>query len=232
MAELRYNDAEVAEIFRRAAEVPSAQLQGTATAAARHGLTLAELQEIGREVGIAPTAIAFAAESVAHPGRPPIRTFLGLPVGVAHTVQLPRRLSDSEWERLVVDLRETFDARGHVASHGSLRQWSNGNLQVLLEPSDDTQRLRIRTRKGGAIGAIAGGLMMVGASVITLSMAASQGAMGDTGMAAAIGSLGVWGAGMFAMTALRLPRWARARRREMEEVAARAVVAAARPEGK
>src|SRR2546430_5906981 len=39
----------------------------------------------------------------------PIRTFLGLRIGVARTVNLNRRLTDEEWERLVVQLREVFN---------------------------------------------------------------------------------------------------------------------------
>ena len=65
-------------------------------------------------------------------------------------------LPQEEWERLVVDLRETFDARGHVTSQGTLRQWT------------------IRRRRNVPV------------------------------------------------SALRLPRWARTRRRQMEAVAARA----------
>jgi DNA-3-methyladenine glycosylase II len=37
-------------------------------------------------------------------------------------------LSDDQWDRLVVDLRETFNAAGIVGREGSLRQWRNGNL--------------------------------------------------------------------------------------------------------
>ncbi len=49
------------------------------------------------------------------------RTVLGLPIGVARTVDLNRRLTDEEWERLVVQLREVFNARGRTRTEGSLR---------------------------------------------------------------------------------------------------------------
>ena len=228
MTQRRYDEAEVAAIFQRAAE--AAAPPGAGAASAAQGLTLAELQEIGRDVGIPADAIALAAQTVGQAGPLTSRRFLGLPLGVAHSANLGRRLSEEEWERLVVDLRETFDARGRVTSHGSLRQWTNGNLQALLEPTAAGHRIRLRTTKGDAVGMLAGGLAMVGTSVALLATAAVQGALGDAGMVAATGFLGLTGAGMFATSALRLPRWARTRRRQLEEVAARAVLASA-PEG-
>ncbi len=72
--------------------------------------------------------------------------------------------SDEEWERLVVDLRETFDARGIVRHDGALKQWTNGNLQVLLEPDEKGHRVRLRTTKGDARGMMVGGLVMFGSA--------------------------------------------------------------------
>lgn len=98
------------------------------------GLTLTELQEIGREVGISPELVREAANSLDAPAQRGSRRWLGLPIGVSRTIELDRKLSESEWERLVVDLRETFDARGSVRSEGNFKQWTNGNLQALVEP--------------------------------------------------------------------------------------------------
>jgi hypothetical protein len=136
-------------------------------------------------------------------------------------MHLDRKLSDEEWERFVVLLRDTFDARGTVRSQGSLRQWTNGNLQALLEPTATGQRIRLRTIKGGAVGALAGGIGMFGASAVMLVAAVVQGALGDTGMLSALAALGIGGATMFAASALQLPRWARTRQRQMEEIAER-----------
>ncbi len=86
-------------------------------------------------------------------GSPTGRRVLGLPLGVGRTVELGRKLTDEEWDHLVVDLRETFDARGQVRQDGSLRQWTNGNLQALLEPTPTGDRLRLRTMNGNARGA-------------------------------------------------------------------------------
>ena len=222
MTQRRYDEAEVAAIFERAAE----SLQtGLGKAPGSEGLTLAELQEIGREVGIPAESIALAAQSIEPAGTPTSRRFLGFMIGVGRTVQLAHRLSDEEWERLVVDLRETFDARGRVTSHGSLRQWTNGNLQVLLAPTATGHRVRMRTTKGDAVGMLAGGLGIFGAGAAGAIAAVVQGAVGDPGMLAAMGAMGVGGATMFATSAFRLPGWAQTRQRQMEEVAARLIAA-------
>src|SRR5690242_20793983 len=143
----RYNDKEMAAIFRTATE----GLPGPRREVSREeGMTLADLQAIGREVGISPDAVAQAAQALDISRGPASRTFLGLPIGVTRTVNLNRRLTDAEWERLVVQLRDVFDARGTTRSDGSFRQWTNGNLQVLLEPTETGHRLRFRTVHGAA----------------------------------------------------------------------------------
>jgi hypothetical protein len=210
MSDRRYNEEEVALIFERATDAEPVIRRQIASGS---GMTLAELQDIGREVGISPEAVAHAAGSLVHVARPaPSRTFLGLPIGVGRTVELGRRLSDEEWERLVVDLRETFDARGRVHAQGSLRQWTNGNLQALLEPTPDGHRLRLRTVKGNSRMLMTAGLGLIGVAAASLIAA---GGIGDAG------TLGLLGLGMFGAGALRLPGWARLRRRQMEAITSR-----------
>src|SRR5687767_272399 len=111
MTDRRFNEAEVAAILEKAAE---AQHTNSGQLPSGEGMTLAELQAIGSEAGIDPRLVAQAANALDKPGRPTSRSFLGLPIGVGRTIELGRRLSDDEWDRLVVDLRETFDARGTI----------------------------------------------------------------------------------------------------------------------
>ncbi|MGQ0639241.1 MAG: hypothetical protein ACT4P6_00480 [Gemmatimonadaceae bacterium] len=225
MTERRFNEVEVAAIFERATEareipqreLPSGEGEG-------EGLTLAELKEIGREVGIAPDLIVHAAQMIDQGGRPTSRQFIGIPIGVGRTIELDRRLTEDEWERLVVDLRETFDARGVVRREGSLRQWTNGNLQALLEPTETGQRLRLRTVKGDARSLMIGGLGMFGAAAAAVVLAVLRG--GDAGTLSSLWVLALGGAGMFGLGAMRLPRWARLRQQQMEGVAERLALVA------
>lgn len=225
MTERRFNEDEVGEIFAlaaRAAEAAEGQRGPLTPLTSSQGMTLAQLQEIGRDVGIAPEDIANAARSLERVGRPSQRKFLGLPIGVGRTVELGRKLSDEEWEHLVVDLRETFDARGTTRSDGSLRQWTNGNLQALLEPTPTGDRVRLRTVKGNALSWMTAGAGMFaigGLMALASAIGIAEGnlALGKLGFVAAMG------AGMFALGALQLPAWARERRRQMEEIATRLV---------
>ena len=217
MAERRYNDKEIAAIFRAAAEEGPQSPQREV--ARDEGLTLAELQAIGSEVGIPSDAVAQAARAVDVRLGAASRTFLGLPIGVARTVDLNRRLTDEEWERLVVQLREVFNARGRTRSDGSLRQWTNGNLQVLLEPTETGHRLRFGTVHGAARAAIGAGFAVLGVTAIVAVSSALGGYFTDTipGMALLVFA----GLGMITSGAVRLPRWARLRERQMEALAAK-----------
>jgi hypothetical protein len=219
MTDRRYDDDEAAEIFRKAAEGPQSL---PSQAAGDQGMTLAELQDIAREAGISPDAVAIAARSLEIQPRASGRRFLGLPIDVERTVALERRLSDAEWERLVVQLRETFHARGQVSSTGSFRQWTNGNLQVLLEPTPTGQRLRLSTMKGNAVASMSIGIAMLGIGVVMAIAATISGHLADatTGIAILSGA----GAAALANGALRLPSWARLRSRQMEAITAQLAI--------
>ncbi len=146
------------------------------------------------------------------------RTIFGLPIGVSRTVNLNRRLTDAEWERLVVQLRDVFRARGTTRSDGSLRQWTNGNLQVLLEPTETGHRLRFGTMHGGARAMISSGI----AALVMAGVVALAGALGGKLGASVPGIVFMLATGLafIATGALGLPRWARLRRRQMEALAA------------
>jgi hypothetical protein len=127
MTDRRYNDDEVAAICERASKAEHANLPASAEAG---GLTLAALQEIGREVGISPDAVSRAARSL--------------------------------------DLREIFKARGAIRYDGPFRQWTNGNLQALLEPTQNGHRLRLQTVNGDSRT-----LMRMGTTMLVAAAAAA-----------------------------------------------------------
>lgn len=93
-------------------------------------MTLAQLTEVAREAGIEPSALLSAARAVEQGALVPTQqhTAFGLPVGVSRTAEFSRPVSTEEWERLVVVLRETLQARGTMRQEGSLRSWSNATF--------------------------------------------------------------------------------------------------------
>ena len=217
MPERRYTEDEVAAIFERASQ---AQKSALSPSRPGEGLTLAELQAVGDEVGIPKDLVAQAARSLDAGGTSGDRHLLGLPIGVSRTVELERPLTEAEWQRVVVDLRETFDARGRLSDDGPFKQWTNGNLEALLEPTEGGQRLRLRTLKGSARSMMTTGLAMAGVTAAIFVARLVGGGLDPEAWRslAIVASVGV---GMFGVGALQLPTWARLRRRQMGEVAER-----------
>ena len=226
MTDRRFNDGEVAAIFERAAETPR---PGQRQLPSGEGMTLTQLQEIGRKVGISPERLAEAATAIELGRRSTTRRFLGLPIGVGLSVELGRKLSDDEWERVVADLREMFDARGTMKQEGSFRQWTNDNFQVFLEPSATGHRIRLRTVKDDARVYIIGGLSMLGFAAAMAVTAVLSRVANDFGLVVSLGALATMGAGMFAVVGFRLPGWGRLRGRQMEEIAARVAILTSSP---
>jgi hypothetical protein len=215
--ERRFSDAEVEAIFERAtsAEASRAMKPGSAS----DGLTLSELQEIGSQAGISPERIAQAAHALRDRLPVPVtRTFLGAPRSVARVIRLPRALDEMEWSQLVADLRATFGAQGRIQVHGALRSWSNGNLQVHVEPDGGAYRLRMQTVKGNTYPRVLIGAtgLLVSSVLIVDRMAA--GITSDLALAALVGFAGL---GFMISSRVELPRWAAERESQMDAIAER-----------
>jgi len=218
--ERRFDEDEVRKILDRAAR-PEAP--GTAASAGdREGMTLAQLQEIGAEVGIDPARIAAAADAVTRrPTAPPPvpQRILGVPRSVARTVSIPRALDEDEWTRLVVDLRQTFGAQGRISGQGTLRSWNNGNLRIDVEPDGDRYRVRMHTSKGNAGPRIVMGSAFLFISVLMLISVV----FGDGNLRVLVmGSLfGAGGIAQLGATRAMLRDWAAERAAQMEGLAER-----------
>jgi hypothetical protein len=216
--ERRYQDEEIRAIFGAAAEAPE-HINRTIPAAA--GLTLRDLQEIGAEIGIPPERITAAARALdQRPAVVPRRTYLGLPIAVGRTVDLPRAPTDREWALLVSELRATFGARGRVEFQGDLREWSNGNLHASVEPTEVGYRLRLGTRKGSAVPTLTVGIAAILYGLVMFTILLLTGQIPEGMVAPAL--LVAFGAVTVGIGAPRLPAWAREREEQMEYIVGRA----------
>lgn len=215
--ERRYDEDEVRQIFELAT---SAAGSTTPALVDREGMTLAELQDVGREVGLSPERVADAATALdARGGALERRMVLGAPVSVGRIVELPRAATDREWQFLLAELRQTFDAKGEVGSQEGIREWSNGNLHAVLEETESGHRLRLSTRKGNAaeLNTI-GGIFIGMALFFTVALAAA----GRPEALFIPVLFGTMGGGALVANRLRLPRWADERERQMDHIASRA----------
>lgn len=214
----RYDEEEIAEILELATTNEGALQPGSKGTG--EGLTLEQIQEIGSEVGIAPARIADAARAMGSRSLVgPTKTFLGAPSSVSRIVPIDRPLTDDEWTRLVVDLRATFDAVGKVTTEGTVRTWSNGNLQVHVEPAGDRYRVRMRTHKGNVRPKMAMSGMFLLMSVMML-LAPGGGGLTFRFLFPAL-MLGAMGLGQIVITRGTLPGWALERANQMEGLAER-----------
>ncbi len=221
----RYSEDEIALILAQAGAAQERAQDATSAALSSgdgDGLTLVQLQEIGAEVGISPLYVERAAEAVERGVLVPTqqRRWLGLPVGVSRTIDFGRSVSDDEWDRIVVSLRETFEAKGRLQREGSFRQWTNGNLQALLEPTVTGHRLRLSTRKGDVASRV-----LLGGGMVTMAVSMWMvGIMRGNLSAATLITptiLGLLGASFIVSMGVQLPRWARTRAAQMESLSAR-----------
>ncbi|HUP88422.1 MAG TPA: hypothetical protein VM100_03695 [Longimicrobiales bacterium] len=222
MTDRKYHEEDVRKIFKLATSDKIANAPGSSAAS---GLTLSEMQSIGLEVGVDPDAVARAAAALESSPTPTqqMRKSMGMPIEVGKAVDLARPLTDIEWDQVVGELRATFRAKGRVDGYGNLREWSNGNLMVTVEPRENGAVLRMRTLKGSAQGLnILAGIGVV-ASAGILAILAISGAVTSGGVEKILGPMmiGTGGAGAFVSNWIRLPRWAERRQHQMNYIAAR-----------
>ena len=225
MTERRYGDEEAREIFSLAT---TGETRDQSLPSDSRGLTLDDLQRIGQEAGIEPARVAEAAEKLDARGKlAPVRRSFGLPVGLSRVVDLPRAPTDREWGQLISEFRTTFGAQGQTTTSGGLRQWSQGNLHISVEPTERGEQLRLSSLKEDAIALNGLGVVLGGMSVLMTALVAAAGKPGK-----ALVVLGLFGGmSLFAFGAnlIRLPRWARERERQMQAVAEHAVKLLSKP---
>jgi hypothetical protein len=226
MSTRRYKDEEVREIFSLAT---TGNARDPSLPAESDGLTLDELQRIGQEAGIEPARVAQAAESLDARGRQaPVRRSFGLPVGVSRVVDLPRAPTDREWERLISEFRTTFGTQGTTSTSGGLREWSQGNLHISIEPTEHGEQLRLSTLKDDGIALNGLGFVLGGMSVLMGAVVAAAGKPEKALLV--LGMFGGMALAAFGANLIRLPRWARKRERQMEAIAEHAVKLLSKPE--
>ena len=206
--ERRLSESEVSAVLQRAGEE-----------SAQPGLTVAQVQEIARDVGLSPDAVSRALQESATGALVPaaVNRTLGMPVGVAKDVLLPGPLTDEAWDVLVSVLRSTFAARGKELRSGAVREWRNGKLRIAVEPTGSGHRLRMSTQKEGALQ----GPVVAAATSLSVALAMTASARPGLGMLAAVVS--ALGVGSFALPFLSLPRWGRSRAAQFDAVAREAM---------
>ena len=218
--ERRYNEKEIAAIFKQAAEDFEIAQKNVASA---EGLTLSEIEGIAKEVGISPEFISRAVAKVDARQNPSREIkLIGLPIEVKRVATISGGFGDSDWDRLVVDLHDTFGVIGSTKDDGRVRTWSSENMHVRVEPAGSDYRLRIeKTNSIATISMVMGGIfvfmsLMFMAILMTKGRFLTQ--MDDTLIGFILAAIGL-GAGGF--SARRLPGWHKTESKKIDDLIAR-----------
>ncbi len=223
--ERRYQDHEIRQILDLAIDEGDAPAESLPVI---DGLTLRELQEVGREVGLPEGRITQAVAAFeAHGISVPRGTTLGLPTSVGSIVALPRSPSEREWELLIAELRTTFGGKGVATSYGGLREWSQGTVHAFVEPTETGHRLRLADSRMTAVGGIGlGGFFLAFALLILVVLLGKD----DPGVRFAVPAFfSLIGGSLIAGSVVALPRWAREQENRMAHISSRAVSLLAPP---
>jgi hypothetical protein len=214
----RYGEEDIRKIFERAGSPAGGHQRAISSS---EGLTLAELQSIGSEIGFSHQQIAEAAAALTFPSPAVRRNLFGMPVGLSRTASFPRLPDDREWELLLVDLRATFGVQGKDRSQGNLREWTNGTLLACIEPSTNGCQLRLGSSKREAVLVNGIGVSWILAGLITLVTLVRSGDFVDANTLLPV-ICGVIGGATLVYNGLRLRRWARTCDAQMRHVIDRA----------
>ena len=120
-----FSEDEARRIFAEAARTSAAR------EATPGGLSLDELQEIGRAAGLDPAAVAAAAAKV-RDAEPDIPAWRGVPLATRRTRVIPGVLSDDAWAEAVALLRREFKVQGEAEKIGRQRTWTHAASQMVL----------------------------------------------------------------------------------------------------
>ncbi len=232
----RFTDREVALVLRKAAE-----FEETSGAEGGGGLSLRDLQDIGREVGISPAAIAHAAAALDGAGRRP--ALLRSAPLVRKTVHaVPGELSEDAVADLVRLVDERSDTTGSVSEAlGSVR-WTGRdrfwNLQVSVTPRDGETTIQVvekaapRLRRVMAIVPAAWGAILAMPAAAGLHLATIP-HVGVLALGAVVGAAAgrlVWGV-LSARSEAKVSRLAADLTREAQEAALRGLLVGTGDEG-
>lgn len=151
-----YTEKEIGALIKRATEI-----QENAHESFPQGLSLQEIEDIAREIGIDPKHIRSAASELEHQmAKEQQSNFLGAPFLIEQKRAIRGEISAEEWEELVRQIRRMTGSAGRTTQDGQTRQWHRSvkDMSTTLEEThlqvdsqDNRSTIEIRKHfKGGA----------------------------------------------------------------------------------
>lgn len=157
MPHRKYDEHEIARVIERAAELQEADAERSRRA--ERGLTLEELERVGRETGLDPAYIRAAAAEADAPG-PPERSWQS-PTHVHAERWVPGPLQPEAWEEAVAALHRYApgmagsETGGRTERVGRSREWTGRTgmgleVRASVSPRGGGQRVRVQQHVGYA----------------------------------------------------------------------------------
>jgi hypothetical protein len=115
-----YSEKEIGAILKRAAELSMSEAGSNAG-----GLSLEELQQIGREAGIDPDLILKAASELQNYAPPRERNVIGGPIRYANDFVLEGEIDGATWEEMIAAIRNSFKDPGVVSTRENVFEWTS-----------------------------------------------------------------------------------------------------------
>ena len=202
----RYSDRDVDRILQKALEMQRKGRQDdpTSNASRDNRLTLGDIEQAGKEVGIEPSLIRdalYEIEIESHRNRGSL--FLGgsLSVSASETIDAPT--NDETVRELAAAMQGIVSSQGAATTHGTTLSWRTDRLaamqqaystEITVHGTKDRTKIEIRENLGQLAGAIFGGVMGgvgLGAG-LGVGFGVGMGALGMPGVTAiiAVGTLG------------------------------------------
>jgi hypothetical protein len=193
----RFTDQEVAQVLQRATELEDRR---PTEAGPVRGLTLADLHEIGREVGLGPDAVDAAVRAIEADARPRVTAGLVAPLTAKLSWDVPGGLDRADLDRLIRLVEERVDLTGTVTEALGTVRWTTvprGNkfertLQVSLTAGEAETRIQVIGRHPASLRGLLHGLpamwgAMIGGAVVASAATGLLGAIGAMLVSSGIG---------------------------------------------
>jgi hypothetical protein len=223
----RYTDQEVALVLQRAAEIEERRSDVSAVA---RGLTLGELHEIAKEVGLSPDVIDEAVAAVRAGARPRSGSLLGAPLSSKLVRGVRGQLGKEDLQRLLRVIEEHVEATGTVTEALGTVRWTSiwgghkpgRTMQVSLSAKNEETQIQVVQRYPPGVRVMLHALPATWGGMIGIAVAASLGvaAVGWIGLGVGTAAVGMGiGRSIWQMLAQRNAR-------EVEQVASALATAA------
>ena len=140
----RYSEREIGAILKRATELQ--EHREAAIGAAPEGLTLEEIEEIAREVGVDAHLVRQAATEASTGTLDQRWPILGAPLRTKHEIMVAGRPAEATLDAMVVEIRNQLGQKGRFEKLNGALTWTRQNSgtkdEITITPEREGTRIR------------------------------------------------------------------------------------------